>query len=100
MVVVVLHFVEDRVGLFRRFGWVYRRLSVICFMLMFVVCPVDITFVVVCETVGALQRSRVVSRRGAVGIRRVVVSTVYYYVGWSLSTFRWHELFFNRRIFF
>ncbi len=46
-----------------------------------------ITVVVVCETVGALHLSRVVSRQGAVGIRRGVCSKVYRDVGWGRSRF-------------
>ena len=36
---------------------------------MFVVRPVNIIFLMVCMTVGVLPPSRVVRRRGAVGIR-------------------------------
>ena len=87
MVVVVRNFVEDRVGFLGRFSRDYRRFNVNCFVMVFVVRPFYIMFVVVCDTVGALHRSRVVSRRGAIAIWRVVVSTCYRYVCWGRNSF-------------
>jgi hypothetical protein len=54
---------------------------------MFVVRLVYVMDVVVCAAVGAWHRLRVVSRRRAVGIRRVVISAAYNYVGWGRNIF-------------
>ena len=43
-------------------------------MVMSVVLPVYIMFMEVSAAVGAVHRSRVVSRRGAVGIQKSVIS--------------------------
>jgi hypothetical protein len=52
------------------------------FVVMGIGRRVYIIFVVVCAAVGVVQRSRVVSRRAAVGIRKDGVSVVCCYVGW------------------
>ncbi len=50
----------------------------------------------VCGAVGALRRSCVVWRRGAVGIRRGVFSRICRYVGWSHSSFDSYVFKFSR----
>ncbi len=67
-------------------------------MVIGVGCRVYIIFVVVCAAVGVVHRSRVVSRRGAVGIRKDGVSVVCCYVGWRRGIFCWYVFVFNRRI--
>jgi hypothetical protein len=65
---------------------------------MVVVRLVYIIILMVCVAVGAVHRSRIVSQRGAVGIREGDVTTVYCYVGWGRDSFCWYVFVCNRRI--
>jgi len=60
--------------------------------------PVYIIFAVVRASVGAVHRSRVASREGAVGIRRDVFPAVRMFVGWGPVSFWWCVFIFNSRI--
>ena len=68
-VVVVRYFVGSLVIIFGRVDWVCRRVfGFVRFVRMFGVLPVHIILEVLCEIDGLRHRSRVVWRRGAVGI--------------------------------
>jgi hypothetical protein len=54
---------------------------------MFVIRPIYIMFVMVCAAVGTLHRSRVVTRGETIDIRRVVVSTLGFFVAWGRGSF-------------
>ena len=54
---------------------------------MFIVRPVYMIFVMVYKTVGVLHPSRVVRRRGAVGIWGGVFPAAYRYVDWGRNNF-------------
>ncbi len=54
---------------------------------MIVVRPVYIIVVVACTAVGVVHRSRAVSRRGAVSIRKDGVTAVCCYVSWRCGFF-------------
>ena len=82
----------------KRFGLVIRwGYNAVCFVMVIVVLSFYILFVVVCGTVGALHRSRVGCRRGAVVIRKGVFLAVCRYVGWSRGKFGWCVSIYNRR---
>ena len=56
-------------------------------MVVFVVRPVYFFFVAACVSVGAVHRSRVISRRGLVGIREGDVTALCFCVDWGRGKF-------------
>ena len=87
-VVVVRNFVGSLVIIFGRIDWICRWVvGFVRFVKMFGVRPVYIILEVLCEIVGVRHRSRIVWRRGAVGIWKGVFSTVCRYVGWGRNRF-------------
>ena len=76
----------------------FCRVDVICFVVVFVVHPVYIVVVLFSAAVGAVHRSRVVSRRGVVGIRKDVVIGICCYDGWGRGIFCWYVFNCNRHI--
>jgi hypothetical protein len=88
VIVVARHRFRGRIDCLRYISWISYWIFAVCFVVMFRRRPFYIFAAVVLATVGAVHRSRVVSRRGVSDFRKDVILVYCLHVGWGRGMFR------------